>query len=135
MVSLRCCVLASLVASLILTAIVGGRGAWWSRLHVERVEIKKNNRNVSYSPSFLSDVQGMLKMLEGSMVSVPEGKNTRKLRGDVVQVDTTNILFVASGAFSGLEKLIARRKHKQVRPAPSPPQPLEVSRTNHWRLE
>lgn len=38
--------------------------------------------------------QGMLKMLEGAVVSVPE-RNSRKLRGDAVQVDTTNILFVA----------------------------------------
>lgn len=47
--------------------------------------------------------QGMLKMLEGALVSVPE-RNSRKLRGDAVQVDTTNILFVASGAYNGLDR-------------------------------
>ncbi|CAH2208300.1 jg87 [Pararge aegeria aegeria] len=47
--------------------------------------------------------QGMLKMLEGAVVSVPE-RNSRKLRGDAVQVDTTNILFVASGAYNGLDR-------------------------------
>ncbi len=56
----------------------------------------------------------MLKMLEGSVVNVPDGKGSRKLRGETVQVDTTNILFIASGAFTGLDKLVARRKHKQV---------------------
>ncbi|CAK1542412.1 unnamed protein product [Leptosia nina] len=56
--------------------------------------------------------QGMLKMLEGCVVSVPE-RNSRKLRGDAVQVDTTNILFVASGAYNGLDRLIQRRNNEK----------------------
>jgi ATP-dependent Clp protease ATP-binding subunit ClpX len=56
--------------------------------------------------------QGMLKLLEGTIVNVPE-RSSRKLRGDSVAVDTTNILFVASGAFNGMDRIVSRRKHQK----------------------
>lgn len=47
-------------------------------------------------------------------MNVPEKNSPRKLRGETVQVDTTNILFVASGAYNGLDRLISRRKNEKV---------------------
>merc|ERR1712062_912040 len=58
-------------------------------------------------------MEGMLKMVEGTIVNVPEKNSARKTRGETVQVDTTNILFVCSGAFNGLEKIVSRRKNEK----------------------
>ena len=57
--------------------------------------------------------QGMLKLLEGTIVNVSE-KNSKKLRGETVQIDTANILFVASGAFNGVDKIVSRRLTQKV---------------------
>lgn len=51
-------------------------------------------------------------MLEGTLVNVPE-RNSRKIRGETTVVDTTNILFVASGAFNGLDRVVSRRKNEK----------------------
>uniref|UniRef100_A0A224X9C6 Putative atp-dependent clp protease atp-binding subunit clpx-like mitochondrial isoform x2 n=1 Tax=Panstrongylus lignarius TaxID=156445 RepID=A0A224X9C6_9HEMI len=72
--------------------------------------------------------QGMLKMLEGTIVNVAERNSPRKLRGETVQVDTTNILFVASGAYNGLDRLVRRRKHEKVVGFGMPSSPIKGRR-------
>lgn len=61
--------------------------------------------------------QGMLKLIEGTVVSLSEksGKKAGRGTGEPLQVDTSNILFMASGAFNGLDKLIRKRTSDKVR--------------------
>jgi len=56
--------------------------------------------------------QGLLKIIEGTKLQISDKRN--KQGSESITVDTTNILFVASGAFTGLEKLVQKRLSKNV---------------------
>ncbi|MCB9186368.1 MAG: ATP-dependent Clp protease ATP-binding subunit ClpX [Flavobacteriales bacterium] len=81
---------------------------------VDKIARKGDNASITRDVSGEGVQQGLLKLLEGSIVNVPPQGGRKHPEQKMVAIDTKNILFVCGGAFDGIEKIIAKRMKKQT---------------------